>query len=67
MDAESEAELVHILLTLSKRGKTILVFTHSTALMKVAQQVHLLAKGKIEKSGTYSNLAPYLKGIVEEA
>ena len=59
LDAESEGELIQILVALSKM-KTIVVFTHSNALMKVASKVYLISRGKIEHSGSYDKIAPLI-------
>ena len=59
LDAESEGELIQILVSLSK-SKTIVVFTHSNALMKKASKVFLISGGKIEHSGSYDKIAPLI-------
>ena len=59
LDTESESDLIQILISLSKK-KTIVVFTHSTTLMKAASRIHLMSEGKIEQSGEYKRIAPLM-------
>lgn len=58
LDTESEGEIITLLKKLVKEQDfTVVVFTHSEALMKACDEVHVLKEGIIKGSGNHSSLA----------
>lgn len=55
LDQENEAEIVALLVGLSKT-RTIVVFTHSEALMRSADTVVVLSQGTVRDMGSFSDL-----------
>ena len=62
-DPQSSKELMNLICEFHKQGKTIIVITHDMDLVNTyAQRVLLLDKGKLDFSGTPSELFDYIKG-----
>jgi ABC-type transport system involved in cytochrome bd biosynthesis fused ATPase/permease subunit len=57
LDAAHEAEVVSTLKGLAGKGKrTVVVFTHSQPLMRACDNIHMLAEGGVEASGSVAEL-----------
>jgi ATP-binding cassette subfamily B protein len=55
MDPWAEAEWLHRFRQLA-HGRTVILITHRIAIARVADQIHVMAKGRISESGTHEQL-----------
>lgn len=55
LDQDSEREVIEVLRSL-KQSKTVVVFTHSEALMREADQIHVLEGGRVVERGPFAEL-----------
>ena len=64
LDAGSEGEIIALLrLLVQEQSMTVVVFTHSEALMRACDTVHLLENGAVAQSGSYDDLSK--KGLLK--
>jgi len=58
LDAENEAGIIALLRQLvSDKKVTVVVFTHSEALMRACEKLHVVEGGRVKHSGTYAELS----------
>lgn len=65
LDAANETSIISLLKKLVADKKvTVVVFTHSEALMRACETLHVIDEGRVKHSGTYADL--FAKGLVAD-